>query len=99
MSSSQTRQLATTVTRRQALRLAAGAVAGYGSGWLPALARDAADHASRKRSCIVLWMSGGPSQTDTFDPKPGHAHGGISSGRSGLPERLQFLEFFAPTYS
>jgi hypothetical protein len=76
MSSSQTRQLATTVTRRQALRLAAGAVAGYGSGWLPALARDAADHASRKRSCIVLWMSGGPSQTDTFDPKPGHAHGG-----------------------
>src|SRR5262249_45166169 len=29
-----------------------------------------------KRSCILLWMSGGPSQTDTFDLKPGHANGG-----------------------
>jgi uncharacterized protein (DUF1501 family) len=65
-----------TVTRRETLRLMAGAAAGYCSGWLPALARDAADHANRKRSCIVLWMRGGPSQTDTFDPKPGHAHGG-----------------------
>ncbi|MGE3777804.1 MAG: DUF1501 domain-containing protein, partial [Pirellulaceae bacterium] len=25
---------------------------------------------------ILLWMTGGPSQTDTFDMKPGHAHGG-----------------------
>ena len=28
------------------------------------------------RHCILLWMSGGPSQTDTFDMKPGHANGG-----------------------
>ena len=28
------------------------------------------------RSCILLWMTGGPSQIDTFDPKPGHANGG-----------------------
>lgn len=28
------------------------------------------------RSCIVLWMSGGPSQMDTFDLKPGHENGG-----------------------
>jgi RNA polymerase sigma factor (sigma-70 family) len=28
------------------------------------------------RSCIILWMSGGPSQLDTFDPKPGHPNGG-----------------------
>jgi hypothetical protein len=70
------RQPAFAVTRRDALRLAAGAAALSGSGWLRALARDAAGHASRKRACIVLWMSGGPSQTDTFDPKPGHANGG-----------------------
>ena len=30
----------------------------------------------RTRHCILLWMSGGPSQTDTFDMKPGHANGG-----------------------
>ncbi len=28
------------------------------------------------RACIVLWMSGGASQLDTFDLKPGHANGG-----------------------
>lgn len=28
------------------------------------------------KRCIVLWMEGGPSQLDTFDPKPGTANGG-----------------------
>jgi hypothetical protein len=46
------------------------------SGWLEALAEDAAKDPQRKRSCILLWMSGGPSQLDTFDLKPGHANGG-----------------------
>jgi uncharacterized protein (DUF1501 family) len=40
------------------------------------LANDAASDVGRKRSCILLWMNGGPSQTDTFDMKPGHEHGG-----------------------
>lgn len=61
------------VSRREILKL--GAV-GAASGWLPALAASAANDPARKRSCIVLWMSGGPTQTDTFDPKPGHANGG-----------------------
>src|SRR5690349_12310567 len=47
-----------------------------GAGWLPALAACAANDPARKRSCIVLWMAGGPTQTDTFDPKPDHANGG-----------------------
>lgn len=55
--------------------LAASGV-GLSSGWLPALAASAADDPDRKRACIVLWMAGGPAQTDTFDPKPGHANGG-----------------------
>jgi hypothetical protein len=46
------------------------------SGWLEALAADAAGHPQRKCSCILLWMNGGPSQLDTFDLKPGHANGG-----------------------
>jgi hypothetical protein len=46
------------------------------SGWLPRLAAQAANDPRRRRSCILLWMAGGPAQTDTFDPKPGHANGG-----------------------
>src|SRR6188472_863402 len=58
-----------TFDRRNFLRASA-------CGWLPALAARAANDPARKRSCIVLWMAGGPTQTDTFDPKPGHANGG-----------------------
>jgi hypothetical protein len=64
-------------TRRQWLRLAASGLAvSQTSGWLGALAADAAPNAGRKRSCILLWMNGGPSQIDTFDLKPGHQNGG-----------------------
>src|SRR4051812_1336873 len=64
-------------SRRDFTRLAAlGAFGGTASRWFPALAAGAADHPQRKRACILLWMSGGPSQLDTFDPKPGHANGG-----------------------
>jgi hypothetical protein len=65
------------LSRRDWLKVSATGVIGYSlSGWLEALAADAADHPQRKRSCILLWMSGGPSQLDTFDLKPGHANGG-----------------------
>ena len=65
------------LSRRQAMRLAAAGVVGFStSGWIEALAADAAGHPSRRKSCILLWMTGGPSQLDTFDPKPGHANGG-----------------------
>ncbi|MEX2287077.1 MAG: DUF1501 domain-containing protein [Planctomycetaceae bacterium] len=46
------------------------------SGWFPALAEQVAAQARERRHCILLWMNGGPSQTDTFDMKPGHANGG-----------------------
>ena len=65
------------LSRRDWLRLSSAGVLGASmSGWLQALAADTADHPQRKRSCILLWMSGGPSQLDTFDLKPGHANGG-----------------------
>jgi hypothetical protein len=65
------------LSRRDWLKLSAAGVVGYSlSGWLEAFAADTADHPQRKRSCILLWMNGGPSQMDTFDLKPGHANGG-----------------------
>jgi uncharacterized protein (DUF1501 family) len=70
-----------TFTRRDLLRACGLGVAGYSlSGWMSPLARawadEAAKPASRPKQCILLWMPGGPSQTDTFDMKPGHANGG-----------------------
>lgn len=65
------------LSRRDWMRLsAAGFAAGSMSGWLEALADDTAAPPVRGRSCILLWMAGGPSQMDTFDLKPGHANGG-----------------------
>jgi Protein of unknown function (DUF1501) len=67
----------TSFSRRDLLKLSTAGVIGYSmSGWLEALAADTADDPKRKRSCILLWMNGGPSQMDTWDLKPGHANGG-----------------------
>ena len=64
-------------TRRGWLQAAAGGMAGAGlAGWFGSLASAMSDPGRPKRSCILLWMNGGPSQTDTFDLKPGHEHGG-----------------------
>jgi uncharacterized protein (DUF1501 family) len=41
-----------------------------------ALAQTAGAGRAKPRSCILLWMNGGPSHIDTFDPKPGAATGG-----------------------
>src|SRR5262245_28431222 len=63
--------------RREMLRnLGLGLLGTSCAGWLPALAADVAQDPRRRRHCILLWMSGGPSQTDTFDMKPGHENGG-----------------------
>jgi Protein of unknown function (DUF1501) len=40
------------------------------------MAVHAAEMRKRQTACILLWMAGGPSQLETFDPKPGTAHGG-----------------------
>ncbi len=65
------------LSRRDWMRLSAAGVVSYSlSGWLGSLAANAADNPQRRRSCILLWMNGGPSQMDTFDMKPGHANGG-----------------------
>jgi uncharacterized protein (DUF1501 family) len=65
------------ISRRDWFRLtAAGALGASLSGWLEALAADAAAHPQRRRSCILLWMNGGPSTIDLWDLKPGHANGG-----------------------
>jgi hypothetical protein len=65
------------LSRRDWLKLSTAGVVSYSlSGWLETLAADIGHDPRRRRSCILLWMNGGPSQTDTFDLKPGHPNGG-----------------------
>src|SRR5262245_23372295 len=68
----------TPFSRRDFLGMSLAGLLGVSySGWLPRLAMGAADAAAKQgKACILLWMQGGPSQTDTFDLKPGHANGG-----------------------
>lgn len=63
--------------RRRWMQMAtAGALGSASSSLMPNLARAAAAIKQQGRHCVLLWMSGGPSQIDTFDMKPGHANGG-----------------------
>ena len=65
-------------SRRDFLRLSAAGVMGTSlSGWLNVLAARAAESGAKPRkSCVLLWMDGGPSHKDTFDLKPGTENGG-----------------------
>ena len=64
----------TETTRRKFLQLSAMGVGTASlSGWMPTLARAAAPAATtagKAKSCILMWMEGGPSHKDTFDLKP-----------------------------
>ncbi|MCH2398565.1 MAG: DUF1501 domain-containing protein [Pirellulales bacterium] len=61
------------VTRRHCLRLGMGAWLGSGlvdSLQMRAEAASSEKRSSPVRSCILIWMDGGPTHFETFDPKP-----------------------------
>jgi uncharacterized protein (DUF1501 family) len=83
------------LSRRDWLKLGATGICSFSvSGWLGALAARAAGDPQRKRSCILLWMNGGPSQLDTFDLKPGHANGGPFKPINTSVPGIQISEHF-----
>ena len=47
-----------------------------GLGLRDVMAEQAEALRQHGKSMILLWMQGGPSQFETFDPKPGHENGG-----------------------
>lgn len=65
-------------SRRNFLRGAAAATACANMNALDCLAAPAASQELKRRSkrVIVLWLAGGASQLETFDPKPGRPTGG-----------------------
>jgi hypothetical protein len=62
------------LSRRQLMQLtAAGVGTVAASGWMRTLAdnaKTATPTGKQHKSCILLWMDGGPSHKDTFDLKP-----------------------------
>lgn len=60
------------VSRREWLRIGSLSVLGIAlPSFLRLEAAQTRERPSAARSCILLFMQGGPSQLDTFDPKPG----------------------------
>src|SRR5881227_3454529 len=82
-------------SRRDFLKLsAAGVLATSFSGWLNVLAARAAQSGVKHKSCILLWMDGGPSHKDTFDLKPGTKDGGDFKPISTSAAGVQISEHF-----
>jgi hypothetical protein len=74
MSSIPSRQPCSGPNRREVLRLGSLGFLGLGlDEWfrLRAVAGGKSDGAPKVRNCILIWLAGGPSHLDTFDPKPG----------------------------
>jgi hypothetical protein len=70
--------------------LAAGGLCWLGT----ALARSAEAEKAPAKSVIILWMAGGPSQLETFDPKPGTNIAGGSLARDTSVKGLQLAAGF-----
>ncbi|MCI0642014.1 MAG: DUF1501 domain-containing protein [Gemmataceae bacterium] len=83
------------VSRRDMLKYAGAGLLGTGmSGWLNILATRAAQTQQRTKSCILLWMDGGPSHKDTFDLRPGTEQGGPYQAIDTNVPGIQISEHF-----
>jgi hypothetical protein len=81
------------LSRRELLQLsAAGALGLPASGWFDQLAAHAAATGAKPKSCILLFMFGGPSHIDTFDPKPENPTSEINPIATSVPG-IQISEF------
>jgi hypothetical protein len=84
--------------RRGFLRSIGGATAGGLSlGWLDSMTLRADEIRKKGRSCILLWMNGGPSQFETFDPKPGTSTGGETKAIATAVSGIQVAEHWPET--
>ncbi|MEL6898390.1 MAG: DUF1501 domain-containing protein, partial [Planctomycetota bacterium] len=73
----------------------AGGVAAAASPMAARLAHAADELKRQQRHCVILWMAGGPSQTDTFDMKPKHANGGGQKEIATNTPGIRFSEDFS----
>ncbi|HLN30220.1 MAG TPA: DUF1501 domain-containing protein [Gemmataceae bacterium] len=86
------------VSRRSFLRSLAVGAAGYGMlGWKDTLTLHAEELRKKGMACILLFMRGGPSQLETFDPKPNTDHGGPTKAIDTAVSGIQIAEGWSNT--
>src|SRR5215472_12156202 len=86
------------VSRRGFLRWATGGAAALaGLRWSDCLGAFARDLKKQNRACILLWMAGGPSQFETFDPKPGAETQGPTKAIPSCVPGIQVAEHWTRT--
>jgi hypothetical protein len=85
-----------TLTRRSALRIAGALGLSF---VVPGMAHAAAERRGQERpkSLITLWMGGGPSQLETWDPHPGGAIGGPTRAIRTSVAGLEIADLFPKT--
>jgi hypothetical protein len=88
------------VRRRSFLKSIAGMAAGVGAmqlGWRDMLMAQAAELRKQGKNMILLWMDGGPSPYETFNPKIGSKYQGPATAISTALPGVQFAEFWPQT--
>jgi hypothetical protein len=80
------------VSRRTFFQLGGAALAG--SGLLGQSSLHAGELKKQGRSCILVWLAGGPSQLETWDPKPGTPNGGQTKAISTAVSGVQLAEYW-----
>src|SRR4051812_39162719 len=82
--------------RRTFLRSVGVGAAGL-LGWKEAVTLHADELRKRGLACILLFMRGGPSQFETFDPKPGTTNGGTTKAIPTAVNGIQVAEAWPQT--
>lgn len=82
-------------SRRRFLHtVSASALAAGALGFTDLVSLRADDLRKQGKAMILLWMQGGPSQFETFDPKPGHENGGPTQAIDTAVSGIQIAEFW-----
>jgi uncharacterized protein (DUF1501 family) len=83
------------IRRRDFLRgITVASVAAGTLGWRDLVMLQAGELQKRGMACILLWMQGGPSQFETFSPKPDHENGGETKAIETAVSGIQISENF-----
>ncbi len=83
------------ICRRDFLRgISGAALAGGALSFRELMALEAPALRRGGKACILLWMQGGPSQFETFSPKPDHPNGGQTKAIATSVPGIQISENF-----
>ena len=88
------------LSRRGFLQRLGHVAAGVGAmqlGWRDLLMARAAELRAAGKSMILLWMDGGPSQYDTFNPKPGSENQGPAGAIPTTVDGVEVAEYWPQT--